>query len=255
MTGTFEHQDLHGARFTAVNLQGARFAECDLSDAVLRAVDVSGAEIDAPWLLEGKAEATLLVNGVDVTGFVDAELNRRFPGREQRSAQTPGELREAFAALDVAWDQAVVRAEGMPQGTVDVQVAGEWSFAQTLRHLVLATDMWLGKPVLGLEQPFHRFGLDHDGDDEAAGSSVFSTEQPTWQQVLDARADRARMVRDYVASVTHEQLDEPRPNPHAPQHNETVRSCLHVILEEGWEHLRFATRDLDVIEASPASSA
>jgi hypothetical protein len=26
-----------------------------------------------------------------------------------------------------------------------------------------------------------------------------------------------------------------------------VRSCLHVILEEHWEHLRFALRDLDAI--------
>jgi len=26
-----------------------------------------------------------------------------------------------------------------------------------------------------------------------------------------------------------------------------VRHCLHVILDEGWEHLRFALRDLDVI--------
>ena len=42
---------------------------------------------------------------------------------------------------------------------VDVSVAGEWSFAQTLRHLVLATDMWLGKAVLEIEQPFHPLGL------------------------------------------------------------------------------------------------
>jgi hypothetical protein len=39
---------------------------------------VDGAEIEAPWLLSG---GTLLVNGVDVVPFVEAELNRRFPGR------------------------------------------------------------------------------------------------------------------------------------------------------------------------------
>ena len=33
-------------------------------------------------------------------------------------------------------------------GSVDVSVAGEWSFAQTLRHLILATDLWLGSAVL-----------------------------------------------------------------------------------------------------------
>jgi hypothetical protein len=32
----------------------------------------------------------------------------------------------------------------------------------------------------------------------------------------------------------------------------TVRSCLHVILSEEWEHLRYAVRDLDAIEAEHA---
>ena len=65
--------------------------------------------------------------------------------------------------------------------------------------------------------------------------------------VLAARADRAAMVRDYLASVTDEVLDEERRNPHNPAGAETVRQCLHVILEESWEHLRFALRDLDAI--------
>ena len=60
------------------------------------------------------------------------------------------------------------------------------------------------------------------------------------------------MVRDYLATVTDEVLDEERRNPHNPEHPETVRKCLHVILEESWEHLRFALRDLDAIE-SPVS--
>jgi hypothetical protein len=30
---------------------------------------------------------------------------------------------------------------------------------------------------------------------------------------------------------------------------------VHVILEEGWEHQRFAVRDLDTIEASRAPAA
>lgn len=29
---------------------------------------------------------------------------------------------------------------------------------------------------------------------------------------------------------------------------ETVRRCVQVILEEEWEHLRFATRDLDALD-------
>lgn len=41
-------------------------------------------------------------------------------------------------------------------------------------------------------------------------------------------------------------LARPRANPHVPHHQETVLSCLRTILEEGWEHLRYATRDLEV---------
>jgi hypothetical protein len=59
------------------------------------------------------------------------------------------------------------------------------------------------------------------------------------------------MVRDFLASVTPEELAAARKNPHNPEHTETVRSCLHVILEEEWEHHRFAVRDLDAIGAKP----
>jgi hypothetical protein len=57
------------------------------------------------------------------------------------------------------------------------------------------------------------------------------------------------MVRDFLAAITPDVLAEPRENPHDPGHPETVRSCLHVILAEEWEHLRFAVRDLDATEA------
>ena len=60
------------------------------------------------------------------------------------------------------------------------------------------------------------------------------------------------MIRDFLATVTDEVLDEQRRNPHNHADAETVRSCLHVILEESWEHLRFALRDLDAIN-SPLS--
>ena len=41
---------------------------------------------------------------------------------------------------------------------MDAHVEDEWSLAQTLRHLVLATDAWLRGGVLRLEQPFHEIG-------------------------------------------------------------------------------------------------
>jgi len=50
--------------------------------------------------------------------------------------------------------------------------------------------------------------------------------------------------------VTPEALAAPRRNPWNPGHPETTLSCLHTILEEEWEHHRYAVRDLDAIEAA-----
>lgn len=247
MATTFgRSDDLQGAEFVDVNLRGARFVGADLSGAVLRGVDIDRAEIDAPWLLDG--EGSLVVNGVDVAPLVDAELNRRFPGRELRLATDADGLRTAWAALQDAWAGALARAAAMPEGTVDISVRGEWSFAQTLRHLVLATDAWLGRSVLGLEQPFHPLGVTFAGaEDDGLDMSVFRTDLPTYDEVLEARADRVALMGEHLAGITDADLSVPRPNPWAPSHSETTLKCLQVILEEEWEHLRYATRDLDAI--------
>lgn len=220
------------------DLRGARFAECDLSDVVMRGVEIAGMDIDAPWLSEGQG---LRVNGVDVAPFVEQELDRRFPGRSERRAESPAGLREAWTCVDRAWEAAIERAAALPAGSVDVRIDDEWSFSETLRHLVHGTDIWLGKGVLGLMQAdFHPLGL---------GYGSRASEAASYDDVLAARADRAAMVRDFLATVTDEVLDEERRNPHNPANAETVRQCLHVILREGWEHLRFALRDLDAVES------
>ena len=78
---------------------------------------------------------------------------------------------------------------------------------------------------------------------------MFTTVTPSYAEVLEARADRVAMVRDFLATVTPDELAETRTNPHDPDHPQTTLSCLHVILEEEWEHHRYAVRDLDAIEA------
>ena len=251
MTTFTRTDDLKRAEFRGVNLHRARFVESDLSGVVMRGVEVEGMEVDAPWLVHGEP---LLVNGVDVVPFVEAELDRRFPGRSERRAGDPEGLRAAWAALERTWDATLARAATMAPGTVDVSVAGEWSFAQTLRHLVHATDIWLGRGILELDQPFHPLGLgDTSAADDVSGDASLA---PSYDEVLEARAGRVAMVRDLLATVTAHDLATPRRNPHDPEGTkgtETTRSCLHVILEEEWEHHRFAVRDLDVIESGGAS--
>jgi hypothetical protein len=246
MTIFTRSDDLQGAQFRGVNLRGARFVEADLSGVVMRGAEVAGTDIDAPWLAEG---AGLLVNGVDVTPFVETELDRRFPGRAQRKAPDPEGLRGAWAALERTWGATLARVEAMPSGTPDVSVEGEWTFAETLRHLVMATDVWLRRGILELEQPFHPLGVANaEAEEDGLDMSVFATHTPLYEEVLEARAGRVALVRDFIATVTPDELETPRRNPWAPDHPETTRSCLHVILEEEWEHHRYAVRDLDAIE-------
>lgn len=246
-----EPEHLAGRTFTGRTLRGSRFVGCDLSGVVVRGSEVAGMELDSPWLLEGGNR--LLVNGVDVVPLVDAELDRRFPGRELRLAADPEGLRAAWAALERTWARTLARAEAMPAGAVDASVDGEWSFAQTLRHLVMATDTWLGLAVLRLERPYHPAGLADGSGSPAYDESDFSTPDPTFAEVLAARADRQGMVRDFLEGLRPEVLAEERANPHAPEHAETVLSCLRTILEEEWEHHRYAVRDLDAL-AGPAEA-
>jgi hypothetical protein len=234
--------DAKPAQFVDADLRGARFVRCDMSGAVMRGVSVAGGDIDGE--IDG-----VRINGVEVGPFVEAELNRRFPGREGRRATEPDGLRQNWVALERTWAATVQRVAQMPEGTVDVSIDGEWSFAQTLRHLVMATDVWLRGAILRVEQPFHPIGqpfaeYETDGFD----TSIFMTGKPSYAEVLDVRAVHVAMVRDYLATVPVEVLDEARPNPWAPEHEVTVAGCLRVILNEEWEHHRFAVRDLDVID-------
>jgi hypothetical protein len=246
---TFTRSDaLQGAEFVDVNLRGARFVRADLSGVVMRAVEAQDVEIDAPWLFDG--ETFLRVNGVDVIPLVEAELNRRFPGRADRHAEHPDDLRAAWAGLERTWAATLERVATMPAGTVDVSVGGEWSFAQTLRHLVMATDVWLGRAILEVEDPYHPIGqpnieFETDGND----MSVFTTITPSYAEVLEVRAGHVARVRDFLATVTAGELLATRRNPWHPEHRETTLSCLHTIFDEEWEHHRYAVRDLDAIDA------
>ena len=251
MTGP---QEQTPRQFVDADLAGARFTGCSLAGAVMRGVDVDRLEIDAPWLTEDGG--SLVVNGVDVAPLVDAELDRRLPGRSRRRASDPAGLCEAWEALQQTWARTIERAAAMPAGTVDTSVDGEWSFAQTLRHLVFATDVWLRRTVQRVEEPYHPIGQPHvefatDGYD----TSFLRRTPPTYDEVLAVRAERVAMVREHLAAVTPEDLLATNPSPWDPDHAQSTLSCLHVILDEEWEHLRYALRDLDALAARTAGGS
>lgn len=230
--------DFTGATFVRTSFKGATVRFSDVSGVTMRSVDVDGLDIDSHDLFMG----SLVVNGVDVVPLVDAELNRRFPGRELQKAQTPEGLREGWLAVQAAWQETVTET---PREMVDAHVEDEWSLAQTLRHLVLATDTWLRGGVLRVQQPFHEIGQIFTGaEDMGFDTSTFRAEPPTYDEVLAVRAERQQMVTEFLATATPELLAEERDDPWGSDWHPTVGDCIRVILEEEWAHLRYVRRDL-----------
>ena len=242
MTTDAGPQDFEGATFLKTSFKGATMRACDLSGVTMRSADVDGLDIDGHDLLFG----SLFVNGVDVVPLVDAELNRQFPGRELQNAQTPEGLRDGWVAVQAAWATTVADT---PMELVDAHVDDEWSLAQTLRHLVLATDAWLRGGIMGIEQPFHDIGQIFTGAAEMGfDMSIFRTDVPAFNDVLEVRAERQQMVTDFLAGATPELLAEERNNPWGGgDWHPSVGDCVRVILEEEWAHLRYIRRDLALL--------
>lgn len=244
----FTDEDLRGAQFSKVDLRDARFRLVNLRGARMRGVDLGDADLDGE--MEG-----LRIWGVEVVPLVEAELDRRHPERAALRATEPAALQAGWAALEAMWAATMARIAAMPPATVEVSVDDEWSFAETLRHLVLATDAWLGRAILGLERPFHPLGVLFS---EAVGhEAVFGIDAdaaPEYPEVLEARAGRVTMVRDYLAGVTSEDLAGERADPWGGDWRPSVLDCLQVIFNEEWHHHRYATRDLDTIDGSRSLS-
>lgn len=240
--------DAHrGASFTVADLSGARFVDCDLS----------GVKVVDSWLvgvnMSGYVE-NLVVNGVDVTAYVVAELDRRHPERVQlREIRGADDFRAMWDTVERLWADTVARAERLPEAARHERVDGEWSFVETLRHLVFITDSWASRTILDDPMPYHRLGLPQTAyapaDAEALGMDLDAN--PSYAEVTEARADRMAVVRCIVDGLTDGDLGRICTRPPAPGYPEESRpvwECLSVVMEEECEHHRFAVRDLAVLE-------
>src|SRR5215471_17754474 len=99
-------------RFHDEDLTGAEFRECDLSRARLVGVVMQDAEIDG-------LISNLVVNGVEVMSYVEAELDRRHPVRLLIRSDEPADLREAWRLLRTVWSTTTERARSMAEGSED----------------------------------------------------------------------------------------------------------------------------------------
>jgi AcrR family transcriptional regulator len=195
----------------------------------------------------------LLVNGVDVVPLVQAELDRRYPDRAKMCPADAEGFREAWAILERLWQQTVDRARGMAPELLQERVDEEWSFIETLRHLVFATDAWVRRAILGDPSPWDPLDLPHDEMPEEPGVPRDRAASPSLEQVLALRADRMATVRQVLADLTDDELagmTQPVTEPGYPAPESfPVRRCLGAVVNEEWEHRLYAERDLDVLES------
>jgi uncharacterized protein YjbI with pentapeptide repeats len=255
----FTSENLTGSRFEDVYLTGARFHDVDFTNARFHVVDLTGATIRGSLLvnvdINGQIE-NLRVNGVDVVPLVEAELNRRYPDRaKMRPADADG-FREAWDILEWLWQQTVGRARRMAPELLNERVDTEWSFIETLRHLVFATDAWVKRAILGEPSPWDRLGLPHDEMPDEPSLPRDRSARPSLDEVLALRADRMATVRQVLTELTDSKLasmTEPVLEPGYPEPESfAVRRCLQAILTEEWEHRLYAERDFDVLESRGA---
>ena len=154
--------------------------------------------------------------------------------------------------LEDQWQATITHGGELPEPLLFERVDDEWSFVETHRHLILATDCWLRRVVKGERPSVHPYGL--------AGSWL--TDPASWGLDPAANQSRRRIAlrcggkttwpryEQTIAATTEAELQReclPPATPGHPSSPHTVLNCLHVILNEEWEHHRYAVRDLDIL--------
>jgi hypothetical protein len=238
-------EDLQNSRFTRVDLSGSRLHGVMLQNVKITDAWVNNVEISC---LLGR----LVVNDVDVTAYVRAELDRRHPELRTLRATDADGLREALQVITGQANATLERARALPESKLHESVDGEWSYVDTLRHLVFATDRWITGPVLGEKEPFHRLGMPHDDPEPWRGTSIDIDAKPTFEEVLVAREGRMTFLADLISDSNNDDLMRTVQSPNGG--TTSVMGCIHVVLGEEWAHNRYANRDLDALGA-PAREA
>ena len=247
----FIQQDLTDSRFEQVDLTGSRLSHVDLSRTTMRNVAFDGAVLRDVDLIDVTITGdvrNLVINEVDVTPLIEAELDRRQPGRVLMRPTDADGFRRAWDEVERIWASTVLTARRLDPALLHESVDGEWSFIETLRHLSFATDAWVRRALLGDPSPWHPLDLPWDQMPDTPGIPRDRSVRPSLDEVLELRRDRMATVRSYVDDLTDADLDrdtEPVEGPGwPPPRSFAVREPLLIVLNEEWEHRRYAERDL-----------
>jgi DinB superfamily/Pentapeptide repeats (8 copies) len=233
------------ARFEDQDLTEAEFRECDLTRARLIGVVMQDAVIDG-------LVTNLVVNGVEVTSYVEAELDRRHPVRLLIRSTEPADLLEASRQLRADWAATLEQLAGLPEGSEHQRVGGEWSAVETLRHLVFVHDSWFRRCCLGSTKLFTAIGLAPEFVPDQELQGLDRAAAPSLADVLAVRDWQGTELERWLSTVTAEELSVSAPVPAGrgwPPYarGKSVLECMHVVLNEEWAHHGFCVRDLDLL--------
>jgi len=232
-------------RFEDRDLTDAEFRECDLTRARLIGVVMQDAVIDG-------LVTNLVVNGVEVMSYVEAELDRRHPVRLLIRSADPADLGQSFRQLRTDWAVTLGQLRGMPRGSEHQRAGGEWSMVETLRHLVFVHDSWFRRCCLGSTEPFTAIGLAPEFVPDQEEQGLDRAAAPSLDEVLAVRDVQGAELARWLSTVTPVELSTPAPVPAGrgwPPYarGKSVLECVHVVLNEEWAHHGFCARDLDLL--------
>ena len=151
------------------------------------------------------------------------------------------------------WRETEVRAQALGEDACKERVDDEWSFVETLRHLVFVADAWLGRVVLGAEPPYHPEALPPTYLPDLSFLGIDASAKVSFADSLAVRRDAQRLADRVLDELDEDGLSRVcDPNPargFPPETTQTVRRCLQVVLNEELAHHSFANRDLATLEA------
>ncbi len=81
--------------------------------------------------------------------------------------RTADDYRAMWDTIERLWPDTVARAGRLPEPALHLRVDDEWSFVETLRHLVFATDAWAGRTILDEPKAFLTWGSYPDAGADA----------------------------------------------------------------------------------------
>ena len=234
-------------RFVDDDLSGSEFREVVLNRSRFVGVVMQDAEIDG-------LVTNLVVNGVEVTGYVQAELDRLHPVRLLIRSDDPDDLREA-------WDDAARRLGGHARparvpAVRDARTRPSTASGRRCRRCGTCCSSTTAGSLARCSAAGTRSTRGAWRPTSSRTRTRWAStpaRTPALTEVVAARRERDDALTAFLASATPEELARQTTPPDDqgwPPQTGTVARCLRVVLDEEWAHHGFCVRDLDRLDAA-----